>query len=370
MIYRDPFTRQDFSRLNQTQGVCCSIYLPTSHVTQETGGDRIALKNLIDEAMAQAAEVADKRELSAIEHRLTDLLDDDGFWAHQANGLALLCTPQRLDSFRLAFQLDPLAEVGDRFHLKPLLAALSPQAAYVLAISQKSIRLYEFTPSRELVEIPVEGMPKNFSDATGRTLQRDTAPSGRLQGEEGKKVLQRQFLRSVERAMRPVLRHEYQSLILATTTELHAMYSEVNTYAHLEDEGYTGSVENLTDAELGEKLEPMVADLRNRRIEEWVGEFKQFKDSSRAVTYLPTIAKAATFGQVAKLLVQVDHLSYGTVDNDGKVALASGRGPQSYDVVDEIASRVIEHGGEVMAVRGNDTVDDAVRPLAAILRWA
>jgi hypothetical protein len=343
---------------------------PTSRVTQDTDKDRIVLKNLIEEATVQAQGIADKREVGLAVDGLLDLLDDEELWAHQADGLAVLSSPERLETYRLAFAVPPMAEVSDRLHLKPLLPALTPKAAYVLAISQKSVRAFEFTPSLELVEIKVDGLPKDFSQATGRTLQRDRAPARRLEGDEGKKVLQRQFVRAIERSMRTMLKHESQSLILASTVEIQAMYSEVNTYPHLEDIGYHGSVENMPLPSLEEQLVPMVADLRSRRLNAWEAEYVRFDSKARASTDLAAIAKAATFGQVAKLLVDADSLGYGTIDDDGTISPAGERGPSTYDLVDEVASRVIGSGGEVLAIRGDEQVSSHLKPVAAILRWA
>jgi Bacterial archaeo-eukaryotic release factor family 8 len=318
----------------------------------------------------QAGSISDKREVTAAAERMIYLLDDEGFWAHQANGLAVLSSAEHLETYRLAFDVLPMAEVSDRLHLKPLLPALTPKAAYVLAISQKSVRFFEFTPPLELVEIKVEGLPKDFGEATGRTLQRDGAPARRLEGDEGKKVLQRQFVRAIERAMRPVLKHESQSLLLATTVELQAMYSEANTYSHLADISYHGSVENLPLPDLAEQLKPLVAELRDRRLKTREADYSHFESHGRAHTDLTTIGKAATFGQVAKVLVDAESLDYGTIDDDGTITKAEERGPGTYDLVDEIASRVIEHGGEVLAIRRDEQVSNRLKPVAAILRWA
>jgi Bacterial archaeo-eukaryotic release factor family 8 len=370
MIYRDPFNRADFHRLNSLRGLCLSIYLPTSRVTQDTSKDRIILKNLIEQATVQAAGIADKRAVAVTPERLHGLLDDEEFWACQANGLAILSSPEHLETYRLAYEVQPAAEVSDRLHLKPLLPALSPKSAFVLAISQKSVRFFEFVPSLELVEIEVQGLPKSFSDATGRTLQRDRAPARRLEGDEGKKVLQQKFVRAIERSLRTILKQETQSLILATTTELQAMYREANTYPHLADIAYHGSVENLPLPDLAGHLRPMVADLRAHRLKAWEADYGRFESQGRAHTDLATIAKAATLGQVAKLLVDADEVRYGIIEDSGTITTAESRGPGTYDLLDEVASRVIEHGGEVLAVRGDEEVSDRLRPLAAILRWA
>ncbi len=370
MLYRDPFSKQDYLQLTEVRALCFSIYLPTSRVTQDTPRDRITLKNLIDEATSQAGAIADKRQVAAVGERLQDLLDDDDFWAHQANGLAVLATPERIASYRLAFDVEPIAEVSDRFHLKPMLAALAPKSAYVLAISQKSVHCYEFTPAQQLEPVRVEGLPKDFSDATGRTLQRDGAPARRLEGDEGKKVLQRKFIRAVEQAMRPLLKYESQPLVLATTTEQQAMYSEVNTYPELQQQAYHGSVENMPLPDLAEQIKPIVDQLHAARLHAWGEDYRQSRDQSRSINDLQKIATASTFGQVSKLLVDADHFSYGTIDDKGVVSLAAERSPETYDLIDEIAARVVAQGGDVLAVRADEEIAAELRPVAAILRWA
>ena len=114
----------------------------------------------------------------------------------------------------------------------------------------------------------------------------------------------------------------------------------------------------------------MVADLRNRRLNAWEAEYVRFESKGRASTDLATIAKAATFGQVARLLVDADSLGYGTIDDNGTISSSEVRGPGTYDLVDEVASRVIGNGGEVLAMRGDEEVSSHLQPVAAILRWA
>jgi hypothetical protein len=70
------------------------------------------------------------------------------------------------------------------------------------------------------------------------------------------------------------------------------------------------------------------------------------------------------------VLVDADGLGYGTIDDNGVIIHAEKRGPLTYDLIDEIASRVIEHGGEVLAVRRDEQVSNQLKPVAAILRWA
>ena len=45
--------------------------------------------------------------------------------------------------------------------MKLLLPALNPKDAYVLAISQKTVKLYELTTAKFLDELEVKALPKN-----------------------------------------------------------------------------------------------------------------------------------------------------------------------------------------------------------------
>ena len=98
--------------------------------------------------------------IAAIQEPILDLIDDDEFWRFQANSLAVLSTPERVLTFRLANRLTAQVEVSDRFHLKPLLRALTfPHTAFVLAatgyLSKTLLHRGNFDLYREVVRLPV-----------------------------------------------------------------------------------------------------------------------------------------------------------------------------------------------------------------------
>lgn len=370
MLYKDTIREKQFLKLAAQRGVCVSIFLPTTPLTQNAQADRIVLKNLTKEAMEQAETIADKRQIQVMTGYLEELQEDDNFWQFQANGLGILVTPESIQTYRLAYAVEKGAEVSDRFYLKPLMSALQPMSAYVLAISQKSVKLYEFTPAQQLESLDVPDLPANFSEVTKRTLQRDRAPAGKLQGDEGAEVLQRQFLRAVERAVRPVVSGSNMPLILATTQEFQAMYQSLNSYDMLADKGVDGSTEGLPEEEIRQAISPIVKQLRQERIQQWVDRYYQRQSESRSSTDLATIAQLATRGQVSHLLVEVDAVQYGTLSAMGEMTLSDTRSAETYDVINEIVIRVIENGGEVLGVPTEAEVPKELKPIAAILRWA
>lgn len=156
MLYVDTPTSADIAALTIHRGdLCVSIYLPTTPVTQEAQADRIELKNLAKQAIEQIhAAGVEKRRVALIAEQLDDLVDDDEFWRFQAHSLAIFATPENLRTFRVPNALARIVSVSDRFFVKPLLRAVSfPNACYVLALAQRSVRLVEV--SADLPAVPV-----------------------------------------------------------------------------------------------------------------------------------------------------------------------------------------------------------------------
>ena len=98
------------------------------------------------------------------------------------------------------------------------------------------------------------------------------------------------------------------------------------------------------------------------------GLFATREPQGRAVTDVAQAARAATFGAVDTLIVDMDAVVPGTVaDTDGAVSFADGASAGSYGVVDEIARRTLAAGGRVVSARRADVPGGG--DLAAILRY-
>lgn len=144
MLYGDPITPPRFSGpVSRAGHVCVDLSAQHPRNPRDPGRPHQSAQTELCRHAAGGT-IADKRTVAAIEEQF---LDDDGFWIHQATGLGILTTPEQLITYRLFYGVASLAEVSDRFHLKPLIPAFQPNAAFVLTVSQKSVNLYEFTPN-------------------------------------------------------------------------------------------------------------------------------------------------------------------------------------------------------------------------------
>jgi hypothetical protein len=369
MLHVDIPTRADLESLIHDRGpVRVSLYLPTTPLTQQAQADRIAFRNLAGEALAQLAD-HDKREVRALEELLLDLVDDDDFWDTQANGLAVFATPAGLRSFRLPTRLTSLAEVSDRFHIKPLLRVMTvPQSAFVLALTADSVRVIEVFPDMPAHAVKVEGMPKDAASAAGRASIKERSPSGRIQGAEGMKVRLGQYARKVDKALREFLAGRDLPLILVATEPMMSIYRLVQSYPHLAATAVTTNPDAMSDGELAASARAVLDELFREELEGIRGLFEQRKGEHRTTTDVAQAARAATYGAVQKLLVDIDEVLPGTVGDDGEITLAAGPSAASYGVVDEIAGRALLTGARVLGVRREDIPGGG--SLAAILRYA
>lgn len=371
MLHVDIPTHAQMERLIRARRAgSVSIYLPTTPVTSDAAASRIELKNAIDEALGHLRDADhDKRELTALEDALADILDDDD-WQFQAHTLAVFATPERTAVFRLGNRIARTVEVSDRFHVKPLFrVAAFPQAALVLALAAGSVRLIEVEPDLPAEAVRVDGLPKDAASAVGKASIGDRSPSGRIQGSEGQKVRLTQYARAVARAIAPTVAASGVPLILAATEPLASIYRSVDASEHLVPMGIDGSPEGLTESELASRAREVLDAVYAQQLAELRDLFGARRASGRASTDIATVARASTIGAVDTLLVDMDETVPGFVDEgSGAITLDTPVDAHDYGVLDEIARRTYLNGGRVVAVRRSD-IPDGER-LAAILRYA
>jgi Bacterial archaeo-eukaryotic release factor family 11 len=370
-LHTDIPTRIEVERLLTARATpCVSLYVPTTPLNQDAQAERIELKNLVAEAVEQIeAAGGERRTVSEVREPVDELLDDDDFWKEQARSLAVFTSPAGMRTYRLPNRLTSNVEVADRFYVKPLLRAITfPQAAFVLALAAGSVRLVEVTGDGPPFTVGVPGMPTDAASAAGKSSLADRAPSRRIQGSEGQKVRLRQYGRKVDHALRGVLTGLELPLILAATEPLDAIYRSVNSYPHLVEGGIPGSPEGATDAELAEAAWQVLDAVYAAELVALRDRFDVGSSQDRASADLATIARAATYGAVETLLVDIDDKVPGVVDEETGALTLADDDAASYGVVDEIARRVFLSGGRVLAVRKADVPGGG--PAAAILRYA
>ncbi len=215
----------------------------------------------------------------------------------------------------------------------------------------------------------VPGLPKNFSEALGKRSHTENR-AGMTSGEStSESAMLHRYARTVDQALRPVLAGKEPPLIVAAAEPLASIYRTVSTYPHTAAETIPGSADHTPDHELAAAARGILDDIYAAQIRKLADLYATRAGDDRATTDVARAARAATYGAVDTLIVDMDDAEYGTVsDTDGAITFADGPSAATYGVVDEIAGRALLSGATVVAARRADIPGGGT--LAAILRYS
>jgi hypothetical protein len=384
----DALTYDTLKSLHEaTEGPCVSLYQPAHRSMPEVQQDPIRFKNLLGDAEDQLRERGlspeGAREFLAPAARL---LEAPMFWEYQSDGLATFLAPGFFKTFRLPLSFGETVFVGERFHLKPLLALFSGDGRFfILAVSANDARLLQ--GSRDgVAELPVEGMPEGMKKALGYdALQKQLQYHTRAPARGGRREAQfhghgapdedvkddlRTYFRRVDEALRGVLAGERAPLVLAAVAYLHPIYRDANTYGHLYDKGVEGNPDERSAEELHRKAWELVAPAFRKPQEEAAARYLALRGrgSEQARDDVAAIVPAAYQGRVETLFAAVGVERWGAFDPASGTAVEHGaRQPGDADLLDLAAVETLTRGGTVYVVEAGAVPGGG--DAAAILRY-
>ena len=368
-------------------GHCVSLYAPMIQAGPDTQQNPIRFKNLL----RRAGEALEERGLKPREAErflapAAELLGDSPFWQHQSSGLAVFVAEGFFRTYRLPVEVRELAVVEDRFHLKPLLPMLSGDGRfYVLALSQKRVRLLEAT-RHSVRELDLGDLPTSLNEAVGYEveethLQFHTGTSGRTRGgvrpavfhgqgggEDDVKLEIQKFFNLLDRGIAALIADRSAPLVLAGVEFLFPLYRQVSEHPHLVDGGVPGNADELPADELHRRAWPVVEPEFTRDQEEARRRFRELLGTGQASSRLEEVLTAAHDGRVDTLFVALGVRRWGSFDPaERTLELADHNGPGTEDLVDLAATRTLLTGGTVYAVAPEHVPDHA--EVAAVYRY-
>jgi hypothetical protein len=281
----DSITKDNLMQLmEEPEGPCVSIFMPTHRAGRDIKQDPIRFKNLLDEAEKRLLETGLRSgEVNELLEKAEKLVQDSLFWRHQSDGLAVFISLRTFSFYRLPDSMAEAVVVSDSFHILPLLPFLNNDGGfYILAISQNAVRLYAATRF-SIVEVSLEGIPGSLAEVLkydDREKQIQFHTPGRKgirpaiyhgAGEDDVKENIRRYFRSVDKGLNKLLTDPWAPLVFAGVDYLFPIYREVNTYPFLENEGIPGSPESLKEEELQARswaiVRPLFQEVRRRAID-------------------------------------------------------------------------------------------------------
>jgi len=370
------FRSEDLKPLLQAAGApCISIYVPTSRRFPEKRQDPLRYRKLVDKAAALLKQNAPDAEAMIAALRA---LEQEPLWERSLDGFAVFLSPTFAAAYRVPASVPEIAVVADSFHVKPLLRLKHEATRYfVLAVSQKSARLYEGGPlGASAVDVP--GLPQSVNDALGEVVNErrsntvhagGAAYHGYGPGKEETKEDLLSYFRIIDKALREVLHGERAPLLLAAVKYYQPIYREANTYPHLIDAMLEGSYEHANGDKIHADAWPIASAASAHGFEPWVERYKTAAPGGLATDRIESVAEAVIQGRVSCVLAAEGETIWGILDRaTGSLERRERQlDGADDDLLDDLCEETLKRGGEAFVVPRASM--PTASPIAAVFRF-
>lgn len=372
-----------------SEGICLSLYMPAVKAGAETQQNPIRFKNLIKQAEARLQECGLSHTEAVDFLKPVMDLDQNDFWQHQDEGLAIFLAKDSLRYFCVPLSFDELVVVGDSFHLKPIMPLLVGDGEfYLLTLSQEHVRFLKGS-RYQIQELEVEGLPKSMDaalqyDQTAKTGQfRISTSKGGTnnsfqhagtfhgQGSPDRDDIRQdlfQYFHLIDRSLHEILHDKQAPLLLAGVDYLIPIYREANSYPHLIEESITENPKLKTPEELHDLAWSLVEPHFMQAEKTAVDHYHEVQSVGKTSTDLKEIVPAASYGRIDQLFVAVGVQHWGRFDSQSnKLEIHKEMEPGDDDLLNLTAVQTLLNGGTVYALEPDRVPDKA--PVAAVFRY-
>src|SRR5271157_293870 len=362
---RDVVTLADVKALAGAVAPCITLVIPIPNPAELAARLNSSLRSVRKQLAKRHTDTETAGGLLAPVERLVANLETTHIWA---NSLIAFRSPGAFRHYWMRKRLKDVAVVGERFEIRPLLAALSrEQRFHLLAIGRHHVRLFRAT-AHSMKGVRLEGVaPQNMQQFlhTGQPdhLREDRMAAGPSigsmpgvqfgTGSESEKEQDRfrHFLKEVEKGVTKLLQRDADPLLLAGVEYDLAIYRQLNTYPHLLEQAVHGSPERLTARNLHERAWEIVSQCPSEPLQKALADYRKQSGAALLVGDTGAIVKAAAEGRVAGLFLSE----------------SAGAAGQPDDPLNVAALETVLHGGWAFAL--NPAEMPAKDSAAALLRF-
>ena len=385
--------KQDIEKLlNVQNGLCISIYIPTHRAGHETlsGQDHILFKNKIREAK----DLLSRHDVpeSEIEEYLKPaeaLLNDNNFWRHQSEGLAVFITKGFSAHYTLPVALPEKVYVLDQFYFTPVLPLLSQNGRFfILNLYREKIGFYEATLERvrpinissfapdsmnESLKFDVKGKDQDFN--TSRTTVNGTNilgnPSGTNKGDEEHERV-REFMLDIDNSLQQILHNATEPLVLAGVDHYCGIYRNISKYKNIMPENVNVNEGVDSANELHEKALTIMKPRMQQSHTDSLNRYQNVAGTGVTSEDIATVAAEAVHGRIDTLFIAPGEPVWGTYD----AVKAAAEVHENYrrgddDLVNLAAIKTMAQGGTVFVsnYNGLGEVSNSAANVKALFRY-
>jgi hypothetical protein len=368
---------------------CASLFMPIHRAEPARQQNPLRLENLLRRAEERL--LAHGLHLPAAQNLLSpgyQLVEDQTFWARQADGLALFAAAELFRIYRLPLAFEELVVVNEHAYISPLLPLLSDDGRFfLLTLGLGGAQLFQGS-RYGLSPLPLEGVPASLREALaddefskepqlhagvpGRGGERGAIFHG--QGAKDDTAVKQEtlrYFRQVDHGVCHTLGDAHGPLLLAGIASLLPIYREANSYPQLADDAISVNPDTLRPDELHRQAWAFAARQLERDRDAVVERYRRLRGSSpaRATGYLRAILPAAFEGRIASLLVARGQQRWGSFNPESRELVVRAEGAAAHDseLLNLAAAQTLLHGGAVYLVAPEQVPEAA--PLAALFRY-
>ncbi|WP_157578452.1 baeRF7 domain-containing protein [Pontibacter roseus] len=378
---------------NTQNALCISIFIPTHRAGHETlnGQDHILFKNKLREARTLLGRHdVPEAEIDAYLKPAEELLNDNNFWRHQSEGLAVFLTKGFSAHYTLPIPMPDVVYVLDRFFLTPVLPILSQNGRFfILSLYREKVGFYEatiehirpidissFVPETmtKALKFDIKGKDQDFVHATTTVNGSNIVhgPGSTKGDEEHERV--REFMLEIDNGLQQILHNETEPLVLAGVDHYCAIYRNISKYKNIvpQNVNLNESVAGMGPNTIHEKAVELVKPLMQQSHSDSLSRYENVAGTGVTSEDIATVAAEAVHGRVDTLFITPNEPVWGTYDAKSATAVVHKdyqRGDD--DLINLAAIKTISQGGKVFvsSYNGLAEVSDGNGGVKALFRY-
>jgi hypothetical protein len=372
----------ELKRILNMKGPCLSIYCSVAESLSNRGEYAVRWKETI--RGLERAQSGGRPEIRELIRSVANW--DDIYQPKEARGqsVAVFRSPDVFERVWLDERVDALARVAPHFYIRPLLPLFARgRIFYILALSQKDIRLLRCTPADSAL-VDLSGVPTSF-DAYMNTAKpdhvrdnRSTAgpSSGHSRGvlfgssvtdAEDKQEYLAHFYKEIDRAVGNILKDGRAPLVLAGVEYELSLYRGLSSYPYLLEQAVQGAPNGLKGGEMHARALEALQREYAARVDAFLEEYNH-KSGGLGIHGIKDVVLAAHDGRVNILLVSDSLDVKGRFEEDvHQVKVREDGAPDEEDLLNVAAVQTILHGGQVLVAPNRQMPSGAA--MAALLRF-
>ncbi|WP_439880810.1 baeRF7 domain-containing protein [Pontibacter sp. MBLB2868] len=378
---------------NTKNALCISIYIPTHRSGKETlnGQDHILFKNKIKEAKALLARHdVPEAEIEEYMKPAEALLNDNNFWRHQAEGLAVFITKGFSTHYTVPVEMPDVVYVLDHFYFTPMLPILSQNGRFfILCLYREKIGFFEATLEKirpidissfvpetmnKALKFDIKGNDQDFTNSTTTVNGSNIVhgPGSTKGDEEHERV--REFMLEIDNSLQQILHNESEPLVLAGVDHYCGIYRNISKYKNIAPDNINvnenADISNINN--LHEKALRVVKPMMQQNHTDSLNRYQNVAGTGVTSEDIATVAAEAVHGRIDTLFIAPSEPVWGSYDAKSATAeIHDNYQRGDHDLINLAATKTLAQGGKVFvsSYGGMNEVTDGRANVKALFRY-